>query len=286
MNVARLAGALPARPFSIQSDVSRTALFAAAGVLAALNAEADQIISAVQYERVGLVIGTLAGVSAVVWFAMYAALTIGFEAPVGRLRRGDALVLSAILVLAVVPLLYAAKAALLLAALHLFFTPQPGHSDRRVACVLLALTGPLIWGRLILLALASPLLSLDAHIVGRLIGSPVDGNTVQFSGSRIQFLVGTGCSSLHNMSLAIVLWTTAIALFNLRLSWRLLVIGVAMVLWMFVLNILRLASIGLFPARFVFLHEGAGAELFGWGSLLGAAALIAFGVIDASRRQQ
>ena len=89
-----------------------------------------------------------------------------------------------------------------------------------------------------------------------------------------------------NISLAIVLWTTAAMLFNIRIDRRYVAVGLTMVLFMFVLNIARLATIGLFPAYFVFLHFGTGAALFGWAGLIGAAMLAGFGVIHAAERQR
>jgi hypothetical protein len=286
VSFARRAGSFPAPPLSIHLKFGRASLFACAGVLAALNAQAGQIIGTLQFQSAVAALANLAGISAVIWFALYAALKIGFEAEAGPVAKGDAFVLAPVAILSFLPLSYAAKAALVFVGAYLFFSSRPGSADRRVAYVLLALTGPLLWGRIILLSLASPLLSLDAHLVAAVIGSPVDGNTVQFAGAARSFMVGTGCSSVHNMSLAVVLWTTAAALFNIRADARYLLVGLAMVALMFALNIARLASIGLFPASFDFLHEGAGADLFGWAGLIGAGCLAFLGVSNAVRRQR
>jgi len=152
--------------------------------------------------------------------------------------------------------------------------------------VLLALTGPLIWGRILLNLFAAPILSLDAHIVGVVIGTKVDGNMFQSAVAGHTFLIGNLCSSVHNMSLAIVLWTTAAMLFNIRVDRQYFAVGVAMATFMFALNIARLATIGLFPAYFTFLHFGTGAALFGWAGLIGAAMLAGWGVLNAAARQR
>jgi exosortase/archaeosortase family protein len=286
VNFARPAGAIPAGPLSLDLTIGRASLFACAGVLAALNAQADQIIGMLQYQSPVTAVSNLVGISAVIWFAMYAALRLGFEAEAERVSRSDAIALCAILLLSFLPISYAAKAALLLSGVYLLIRSEASTRARRVAYVLLALTGPLIWGRIVLLSFASPLLGLDAHIVGTVIGSSVVGNTVQFAGTAKRFLIGTGCSSVHNMSLALVLWTTAAALFDVRVDRRYAACGLLMVIVMYGLNIARLASIGLFPASFEFLHEGAGAELFGWAGLIGAGSLAVWGVSSAARRQR
>jgi exosortase/archaeosortase family protein len=268
-----------------QSGVGRAALFAGAGVLAAVNALADTIIT--DFGRAAPIgsIFNLAGISAVIWFAMYAALKIGWSAERGELRKADWPIVLIVLASAVVPVSYVARAGLLLCALYAFVTTRPGQSARQVALVLLALTGTLFWGPLILNIFAVPVLALDAHIVGHTIGSAVDGNVVQFARSGEAFLIAKGCSSVHNISLAIVLWCTAVALFDLRIDARLLAFGAAMVALMFGINIARLCLIGLFPEHFEFLHSGSGAVLFGWIGLVGMAIVAGLGTHDALRRR-
>lgn len=278
--------AFPARPIAFDLKSARASAFACAGVLAALNAQADHILVALQYQPLLTAISGLAGISAVMWVAMYAVLKLGWEGEPQAITRTDAIVLAAVVLLSFLPVSYAAQAGLLLCGVYLLATSQPREDPRRIGLVLLALTGPLLWGRILLQELAIPLLSLDAHLVGLAIGTKVDGNTVQFAGSAKQFLIGTGCSSVHNMSLAIVLWTTAAVVFRIRIDARYVGCGLAMAGFMFAMNIARLAAIGLYPASFQFLHEGAGADLFGWAGLIGAGALAAWGVLSAARRQQ
>jgi len=282
----RPAGIVPARPNLLDRRVKRAGLFAGAGVLAALNAQASPIIDAFTYLPSADAIAGLAGISAVIWLAMYAALKIGLENHARPLTRRDALVLSATALLAVIPLSLSAKAGLLLCASYLFATSRAGDPSCRVSLILLALTGPLVWGRILLQLFAAPILALDARLVGLATGTAVDGNTVRFVGQNGRMLIGGPCSSVHNISLAIVLWTTAAVLFSLRVDRRYMMIGVAMVAWMFGLNIARLALIGLFPANYIFLHHGAGAAMFGWAGLIGAALLAGMGVLRAAARQR
>lgn len=286
MTFARPAGTLPARPTVLQLNVSRGSVFAAAGILAALNAEAGQILSTLTYQSTLEAVTGLAGISAVIWAAMVAAWNIGSQ-ETQRLRgRRDALVLTIIIALAFLPVSYAAQAGLLLCGAYLFVTSRAREPARRAALVLLALTGPLIWGRILLNLFASQILAVDAHIVSAVIGTKVDGNIFQAAGRGGRFIIGDLCSSVHNMSLAIVLWTTAAMLFDIRIDRRYLLVGVAMAGFMFALNIARLATIGLFPAYFTYWHFGTGAALFGWAGLIGAALLAGWGVASAAARQR
>jgi hypothetical protein len=255
-------------------------------VLAALNAQANDIIAILEQVPIPEAVVGLGGISAVIWFAMYAAIKTGFETAAEPIERRDIVVLATVVVLAVVPVYLAAHFALLLTAIYLLATSQKAEPARGIALLLLALTGPLIWGRILLSVLAWPLLLLDAHLVGLIIGTPANGNIVHFADSPRRFFIAAGCSSVHNISLAVVLWTTAAVLFRVRIDSRYIAYGLAMIALMFAINIARLSAIGLFPSSFDFLHVGGGAALFGWAGLLGAGSLAAIGVAHASAHRQ
>jgi hypothetical protein len=283
---ARPVGRAPTRLVIIGTDFRRGSVFAAAGVLAALNAEAGQIITTLTFQSPVEALTLLAGVSAVIWAAMVAAWKIGSESRRTFGGTADVVALWVIILLSFLPLSFAGQAGLLLCGVYLLITSPPRDAGRRAAVVLLALTGPLIWGRILLNLFAGPILAFDAHIVASIIGTQVDGNVFQAANAGQRFVIGDLCSSVHNISLAIVLWTTAAMLFNVRIDQRYLGIGIAMALFMFALNIARLATIGLFPAHFAYLHFGTGAALFGWAGLIGAAFLAGMGVVHAAERQR
>jgi hypothetical protein len=286
VNLVRPAGVLPAEPSLNIFESGRASLFACVGVLAALNAQAGQIVNDLTFQNSFVGLANLAGVSGIIWFAMYAILNIGFSGDDDRVSAKDGVILGVAVALAMLPVAAASKIGLELCALYLLLTSTAGHASRRVGIILLGLTGPLVWGRVLLEAFAAPLLSLDAHLVGTVIGTPVHGNIVRFANSPHSFLIGTPCSSLHNISMALVLWTTAAALFLVRFDGRYIRCGLAMAAFMFALNIMRLSLIGLFPQSFTFLHDGAGADLFSWAALLGAGFLVFAGVRDAVARQR
>jgi exosortase/archaeosortase family protein len=253
--------------------------------LAAINALAGTIIAAFVHAPLIGVVANLAGISAVIWFAIWAALKIGWDAPADRFRRWDMPVLLLVVATAMVPVSDAARAGLVICAFYAFATTRAGEPGRRVALLLVALTGTLVWGPLLLNVFSRPLLALDAHIVGGTIGSAVHGNVVATVDRADLMVVGKACSSIHNISLAIVLWCTTVALFDLPLDRRLVTFGGAMVGLMFALNIARLCAIGLFPADYEFLHMGTGAALFGWAGLMGIGMLAVLGAHDALARR-
>jgi exosortase/archaeosortase family protein len=283
----RAAGRLPAASTTKFAGLSRGGAFATAGVLAALNAHADHIIMDLTWQRPLDALLNLGGVSAVMWAAMLVAWKIGGESDQPLRGTLDRVVLALVILLSFVPISYAAQAGLLLCACYLLMTAgRQGDAERRSAIVLLALTGPLIWGRLLLRVFEAPILSLDAHLTGAAIGSRVDGNMVRFADGSGIMVIGDPCSSVHNMSIAIVLWTTAAMLFKVRIDRQYVMVGIAMAASMFALNVVRLSMIGLFPAHFEFLHVGDGATMFAWAGLIIASLIAGFGVVRADARQR
>ncbi len=225
---------------------------------------------------------SLAGVSAVLWFSLFAALRIAVEPGASAWRRSDRFVLGMIGLCALFSSTAAAIGVFVLGA-YLALTAQDGRA-RRIALVLLALSGPLVWGNILLLAFAPVVLALDAQLVGLIVGTGAQGNLVGFVGGG-EFVVYGGCSSVHNVSLAVLLWSSVVALLDLQISRRLLLVGAAAVLAMFALNLARLSAIAMFPANYEWLHSGSGATLFGWAGLLVTGLIIGAGAYDALARR-
>ena len=113
--MSRPVGEAPAGPLSFGQAVGRAGWFAAAGILAALNAQADQIIHALTDKTLSTALIELGGISAIIWFAMFAALKIGLEDETNGLSRRDLAVLAIVGLLSFLPLFFAAKIGLFLA---------------------------------------------------------------------------------------------------------------------------------------------------------------------------
>lgn len=190
--------------------------------------------------------------------------------------RLDQVVAGLGLLAAFVPIDWAGSFAVLGIGLYLGVTSGTGTAERRLAIVLLTLTSTLIWGRLLLRLIAPSLLDLDAAFVGLLSGTGVDGNLVGFRGGG-HFILGTPCSSVHSISLAVLFWGSLGQLLRQPVTWRSLLVCLAGMATMLVVNALRLTMIALYPSSFDWLHEGGGAQIFGWSSILISALVIFYG---------
>ncbi len=181
-------------------------LVALAAGVAAINGSWTNIENSFAGGGLGGLLVDTGGISAVVWFALYAVIAIAREesGALPSFRWTDAAVVAMLILASLIPTPLPASFAVLLAGSYFLVLPAT-PAERRIGTILLALTGTLIWGKLLLEVIAPTLLlRLDTQLVGQLSGTPAIGNTIGFVGGG-HFIVAPGCSSLHNMSLALLL---------------------------------------------------------------------------------
>ncbi|WP_157218520.1 hypothetical protein [Flavisphingomonas formosensis] len=278
-NLRQHRSAVPAR-------IGRDQLIGCCGVVVAVNGFAGSLVKAVHKQPLDMALLDLGGISAIAWFAICALLLIGAERGEREpVQHGDIAIAAVMLLLALVPFNQAGSAGLLLGGLHLYRTAQRGSRSRRIAVVMLGLTGPLIWGRLLLAFFGPRILGVDAHIAAFFAGLPVRGNVVWFADGRGMLYVALGCSSIHNISLAILLFVTLMQLLGLRLTLARLGVGIVAAGAMALVNVVRLATLARFPAQFDYIHTGPGAQFFGIAGFLITGVVMVVGLGLSARRR-
>ena len=219
-------------------------------------------------------------VSAIVWLAIAAGLSLLWQqSGRGRPASLDWLLAGGAVLSALIPLPPLSGAALSGAALWGWLTSAPHTSGRRAAAMFLSLSTFLFWGRIFLALGAGPLLSADAAFVSMISGMPAFGNVLQFTDGT-SFVIAPGCSSLHGISLALILWTTAVAWFDTRITARLRWTLALAVFASVLINGMRLTMIAWYPKDFDYWHVGLGATIFGWFSLIVITAVVYRGISD------
>ena len=81
-------------------------------------------------------------------------------------------------------------------------------TSRRGAVILLATTVPMLWSRILFQFFSGEILWADASLVGWLLGTHRSGNVVDFADNSARLVILQGCSSLANVSLALLCWVT------------------------------------------------------------------------------
>jgi exosortase/archaeosortase family protein len=126
---------------------------------------------------------------------------------------------------------------------------------------------------------------VEALIIGATTGLPTAGNVFRsYDGSTI-FVVAGSCSSLANISIALLLLVVLAQLLDIPLSRRLVPVALAAVAATLLANSGRLAALGLWPQHYHYLHEGGGRQLAAWASLLLTSGTIGIGLYRVARAQ-
>ena len=247
--------------------VPRDRLYAFAFLLLTLNALTTFFGEAVAAHGWVAALLNLFDVSAIVWLAIAGGLALLWQAvPDSGYRQGDAMMLGAALLAALLPIPVASSVMLTLLTLWGWRTGGPGSALRRASVIFLSITAFLLWGRFALAWGAGPLLEADARFVSLISGMRSVGNAVYFTdGTR--FLIAPGCSSLHGISLALILWTTVTQYFAIRPDLRAWLTLALAIIGAILVNGLRLTVIAWHPRDFEYWHVGIGGALFGWIAL-------------------
>jgi exosortase/archaeosortase family protein len=259
--------------------VARGAAYAFIWLLLTLNALPTFIGEAVRAHGWIVAAFNLFDVSAIVWMALAAGLALAWRED-RALDASDKSLIAAAVLVALVPVPSLSAAFLTIISACAVARAAKGTALFRAAAVFLGLSTFLFWGRLLLALGAGPLLGADAQFVGLISGMPVRGNMVGFADGT-HFLIAPGCSSLHGVSLALILWTTALAWFDLRPTRALWLTLAAAVIASVAVNGVRLTAIAWSPASFDYWHNGGGAMLFGWIALLAIGGVVFLGLRSA-----
>jgi exosortase/archaeosortase family protein len=264
----------------------RPVAFAGCCLVAAINARSGNFALSIKELGVQNAAFMLFEISAVIWFAMYAAWTIARSCKTpDAYIRGDIVLLCGLVTAILMPLPMLSGFAGLAAGLWLLKTSEKGSDSWRVAIIIIAIAAQQIFGRLFLALFAETILQADILLVGMAGGLKATGNVLtRPDGSNL--IVAASCSSVRNMSVALLAWVTVTQLFRLRLDKRLALYVLASLTMIFLLNSARLLSMAWFPEYFDFLHVGGGAALFGWTGFILLAGLAGAAVLHIAPRQR
>src|SRR5262249_13189151 len=93
-------------------------------------------------------------------------------------------------------------------SLYILLFTAANEARRRGAIILLAMTVPMFWSRLLFYLFGNVILKMDASLVGLMLGTQRSGIMVEFADHSGTLLIHPPCSSLANVSLAMLCWVT------------------------------------------------------------------------------
>jgi len=202
------------------------------------------------------------------WYVILRLLGSSDPIPVARWR--DFLITAALCLLVFLPtsrMIWVAATGL---AVYLWIFNLRDLKLRSAGIVLAALSLQQLWGHIFFDLVAMPLLRAETAVLGTMLEVSRAGTVWQdnliIGPSGHGIVMYPGCSSFHNLSLALLCWVTLTRLRHQNWRRRDLVPGGVIVGTMILLNLARLYLMALDTDSYHYWHDGIGAEIFGVGA--------------------
>lgn len=206
-------------------------------------------------------------ISAVVWGAAWIGTGMLLEAGSGRVRRSDWLVALAAIPAILAPFQLINWIALTCLAGYVVATAEKGGGARRGGYIFLALTFPMFWSPRIFGLFSEQVLSADAVLVSWIVGTERVGNTIPFPDRPGFIYIAPGCSSLANISLAVLCWVVFAQMSRRAATLRDVGWCLAACTGVVAINVARMGLIGLYPDHYDAIHNYPGALVAGYATL-------------------
>ena len=154
--------------------------------------------------------GALAGadINVIILLACFAGISLISTKTPEHVQRLDLVVALVFLILVALPIFPLSWMGVTGLSLYILVFANNNRERVRGALILLAMTAPMLWSRLLFQLFAKPILDIDASLVSLLLGTQRTGNMVGFLDGSGYMIVLPACSSLANMSLALLCWVT------------------------------------------------------------------------------
>jgi len=203
--------------------------------------------------------GGVQNISAIVLFACFAGVALLLRDKSDEIRPidlGVGVVFLALIIFPVTELNWVAVTGL---SFYILLFANDGSVRRRGALILLALTVPMIWSKLLFSFFAKIFLEIDASLVGWLLGTARTGNIIGFADGSGNMVILPACSSLANVSLAFLCWVSVAEWVGHQRSrqdifWCLLACASVVAV-----NVARISLMGLSHWHYLTFHYGWGA---------------------------
>ena len=200
-------------------------------------------------------------INVIVLFAAFAGISALLSAEKDELRSADlavAVIFLGLVSLPIYPLSWVAVTGL---SFYIFLFAKGGSERTRGALILLAMSVPMLWSRLLFQFFAKLILNADASLVASLLGTERLGNMVQFADGSSYMVVLPACSSLANMSFAFLCWISVTQWAKHKWSAADLFWGPLACASIIAVNVTRISLMGLSRSHYEAIHSQ-------WGDLV------------------
>jgi hypothetical protein len=236
----------------------RGEFFVAILILAFLNGVALRAIALVTDHGWQEAILSTFGVSFIVWLAATGGVSLLLVDRKGALGNFDLAVGLVALFLIALPIGGTSWLAMTALSSYLIISEEAKSNASRGAIIFLAVSVPMFWSPMLFMAFSDVILQMDALIVGWLLGTESSGNVVSFLNGSDFLVILPACSSFAHLSLIPLCWIALSVMINHRATLIDLVWCGAALATVLLINIIRLAIMGLNVDYYLLLHSSTG----------------------------
>ena len=199
------------------SKLSRGEYFAGLFILGCASAFTSRIIHSVEEIGWSDALFTTFGISVIVLASCVAGISLILRDRTTEIHSFEKAMGTGFILLAILPIGPYSWIAVTGLSFYILLSADIAAS-RRGAFILLAITVPMLWSRMLFQFFANYVLAADASLVSWMLGTHRTGNLVEFADRSGQLVIFPACSSLANVSLALLCWVTLSQLVSHRKS--------------------------------------------------------------------
>lgn len=207
-------------------------------------------------------------ISAIVWGAIAVGAHYALCAESKPIDRYDRAIVVVSLLPALLP--FGPLSWVLLSALALTVILRESEQDplRRAGWIFFAISVPMFWSKRLFNIFANFFLSIDAAFVSSITQTERISNLVAIPNGHGYLEIAPRCSSMANVSLALLCWILFTQTSGLRWRPRNILWCAAACGSVVLINVTRISLIGFFPAKYDLIHGAVGSTVTSWVTVL------------------
>jgi hypothetical protein len=252
---------------ALRDSITRDEFFAGLYILGCANGLLGRVLQSADFSNwMGTALGI--DINVIILFACFAGISLFFGETREKMRSTDFAVAGVFLAFVILPIYPLSWVGVTGLSLYILLFANGRPERRRGALILLALTVPMLWSRLLFQFFAKAILDIDAALVAALLGTDRIGNMVHFADGSGYMVVLAPCSSLANMSLAFLCWVSITQWAKHQWSAMDIIWSLLTCASVITANVTRISLMGLSRGHYEAIHNQ-------WGDLITSSAMLA-----------